>query len=232
MPFTFSHPAATLPLAFIPKKYISITGLVIGSMTPDFEYFFRLKHLKTVSHTWSGMFWFDLPLGIALLIVFNVVIRDALIENVPLFLNRRLSRFDTTLGKDHIQRNVLVIIICLLIGIASHLVWDRLTHKTSDIIKYHWEDLYGTIWEANSLWGAAIIAFSIWKLPKEEKTKKDNILPFWSIVLFIALIMVYLYYPFAHRFTDLVIPFISGGLLGLTVASMIDRIIYMWEMKF
>ncbi|WP_113654854.1 DUF4184 family protein, partial [Pedobacter namyangjuensis] len=30
MPFTFSHPAIVLPLTYLPKKWFSLTGLVIG----------------------------------------------------------------------------------------------------------------------------------------------------------------------------------------------------------
>ncbi|WP_262496247.1 DUF4184 family protein [Flavobacterium piscis] len=40
MPFTFSHPAIILPLKYLPKNWISLTGLIIGSLTPDFEYFY------------------------------------------------------------------------------------------------------------------------------------------------------------------------------------------------
>lgn len=38
MPFTFSHPAIILPLSYLPKKWFSLTGLIIGSLIPDFEY--------------------------------------------------------------------------------------------------------------------------------------------------------------------------------------------------
>lgn len=51
MPFTFSHPSIVLPLTYLPKKWISLTGIVIGSLTPDFEYFLRMKIQSTYSHT-------------------------------------------------------------------------------------------------------------------------------------------------------------------------------------
>lgn len=59
MPFTFSHPAIVLPLTSLPKRCISVTGFVIGSLTPDFEYFIRMKVKSEYSHTISGLFWFD-----------------------------------------------------------------------------------------------------------------------------------------------------------------------------
>ena len=39
MPFTFSYPAIVLPLTYLPRRWFSLTGLIIGSLTPDFEDF-------------------------------------------------------------------------------------------------------------------------------------------------------------------------------------------------
>ncbi|MEB0248571.1 DUF4184 family protein, partial [Mucilaginibacter sp. 5B2] len=61
MPFTISHPAVILPLNYLPKRFISLTALVVGSLTPDFEYFIRMKVQSDYSHTLPGLFWFDLP---------------------------------------------------------------------------------------------------------------------------------------------------------------------------
>ena len=69
MPFTFAHPAIVLPL--LKKKYsryFSATGLIVGSMAPDFEAFIGFRKEKIYSHNWLGVFWFDLPL--ALIIAF------------------------------------------------------------------------------------------------------------------------------------------------------------------
>ncbi len=49
MPFTFSHPAIVLP--FLKKKHFSATALVVGTMSPDLEYFFRMKIQSEISHT-------------------------------------------------------------------------------------------------------------------------------------------------------------------------------------
>ncbi|MEG1227787.1 MAG: DUF4184 family protein, partial [Flavobacterium sp.] len=40
-----------LPLQFLNKKWFSLTGLVIGSMIPDFEYFIRMRIQSIYSHT-------------------------------------------------------------------------------------------------------------------------------------------------------------------------------------
>jgi hypothetical protein len=56
MPFTFAHPAVVLPGGYLPKQWLSLTGLVVGSRTPDFEYFFRWRVLSLYSHTLAGIF--------------------------------------------------------------------------------------------------------------------------------------------------------------------------------
>jgi hypothetical protein len=43
MPFTFLHPAIVLPLTYLPRQWFSLTGLVIGSLTSDFEYVLRVN---------------------------------------------------------------------------------------------------------------------------------------------------------------------------------------------
>ena len=70
MPFTLAHPAIVLPLA-AKKLRMSATGLVIGSMVPDFEYFIRMRTESKYSHTLAGLFWFDLPLGLLLCFVID-----------------------------------------------------------------------------------------------------------------------------------------------------------------
>jgi hypothetical protein len=75
MPFTFSHPAILIPLRVLPKNLFSITGLVIGSLIPDFEYFLRLKLKSDHSHTLSGIFWFDLPVSLFFCFIFHLIVR-------------------------------------------------------------------------------------------------------------------------------------------------------------
>ena len=91
MPFTFSHPAIVLPLTYLPKRLYSLTGLVIGSLTPDFEYFIRMKVQSNYSHTPAGIFWFNVPLGFLLAIIYHNLMRNCLISNLPNALEARLS---------------------------------------------------------------------------------------------------------------------------------------------
>ena len=129
MPFTFSHPAIVLPVTYLPKKWYSLSGLIVGSMTPDFEYFIRMKDYSKYSHTWKGLFWFDVPLGLILIFIFHNVVRDILIEYLPFSLNIRFSSFSKFNWNKYFQRNIIVVLISLIVGIASHIFWDSFTHS-------------------------------------------------------------------------------------------------------
>jgi hypothetical protein len=130
MPFTLAHPAIVLPLSSISKRWVSMTGLIIGSMSPDFEYFLRMKIKSNYSHTLAGMFWFDLSITILLAFVFHLIIRDPFIENSPRFLNNRLSGFIDFDWSSYFKVNFFIVIISCITGAFSHIFWDSFTHKT------------------------------------------------------------------------------------------------------
>ena len=136
MPFTFAHLAIILPFIYLPKRWFSLTGLIIGSMTPDFEYFIRMNIQSIYSHTIWGVFWFDLPLGILLCFLFHKVIKYALYENLPLFLKSRFSSFADFDFSTYFKRNYLIVILSILIGAFSHILWDSFTHETGFFVDF------------------------------------------------------------------------------------------------
>ncbi|MGN7470479.1 DUF4184 family protein [Brevibacillus sp. SAFN-007a] len=77
MPFTFSHPAIVLPLRR--QGWVSFPALVWGSMAPDLEYFLRMQPYSVYSHTLPGLFCVDLPLVIALYVVYRYVVAKGLL---------------------------------------------------------------------------------------------------------------------------------------------------------
>lgn len=126
MPFTPAHPAIVLPLLKV--RYLSATGLIIGSMTPDFEYFLKFSVSSKHSHTLMGLLYFDLPLGIFLSILFHQIVKSNLIYNLPLFLKQR---FLDDLGFDflaYLKQHWFLFGLSVLIGSGSHILWDAFTH--------------------------------------------------------------------------------------------------------
>jgi len=222
VPFTFSHPAAVLPLAFIQKKWLSVTGLVIGSITPDFEYFFNMEQDSIYSHTWAGIFWFDLPLALIIVYLYNSLVRKSLIENLPQFLNTRFSRFESSSRNLNNIKDFAVVVFSLITGITSHIIWDKITHKTVRLIDE--QEHYNAFWEANSVIGAVIIAAVILNMPRGRKTQKSSILFYWLMISIITTSIIYIRFLATTEFRDLGVSAISGFFIGLVATSVAEQL--------
>ena len=131
MPVTFFHPACVLPLRRLPKQWISLTGLVAGSVAPDFEKFVKMQAANCYSHTWPSILYFTLPVGLLLTFVFHLLVRDELTRHLPVPLQARLLRFRRFNWPQHFGRYYPAVIFSVLLGGVSHLLWDGFTHWQS-----------------------------------------------------------------------------------------------------
>ena len=238
MPFTFSHPAIVLPLTFLPRQWFSLTGLVIGSLTPDFEYFLRMRIKSNYSHTIEGLFWFDLPLGLLIAFVFHNIVRDSLFDNLPTILKSRFSIFKQFDWNGHFKRNWLVVTISILVGAASHIFWDSFTHDHGYFVQtipalQNSVDLLGgqipvlkILQHSSTLLGGLVIASAIYKLPT-NKTEKENInLKYWTIIvgLTFTIISVSLFSGLElKQYGNVIVTAISAGLISLTLTPWLTR---------
>jgi hypothetical protein len=238
MPFTFSHPAIVLPLNYLPKRWLSLTALIIGSLTPDFEYFIRMKIESKYSHTLPGLFWFDLPLALLLMAIYNFVIKDRLIDNLPAFLNKRLSNFKNN-SHPHTRYHLVVVIISILIGAGSHLLWDSFTHPTGYFVAHlsilrqpvylmqHQFAWYNIIQHISSFVGACVIVSTIVRLPTEKGTESQRMARYWIVLSITMLAVTGLRICTGLSFQqpgNLIVTVIAGLLLGLIAASVFTRI--------
>lgn len=132
MPFTPAHAVVSLP--FVKRmRAISVFGLVIGSMAPDFEYFLRLKPASMGGHTITGMFFLNLPLCILLAILYMNVLEDGLIQLLPDFLAKKWPRFGRNV-RTYALAEWLNFIFWTLAGMLTHIGWDAFTHKTGAMV--------------------------------------------------------------------------------------------------
>lgn len=231
MPFTFSHPAAVLPFGYFPKRIFSMTGLIIGSMAPDFEYFMRLRDRSYYSHTWSGLFWFDLPLTIILAFLYHEIVRDRFIDNLPGFAAKRLVIFKSFNWIKYFKKNFPAVIVSAIIGVASHILWDAVTHEKGrigrEMIKFKEDFLiaghhlltYNVLQFGSSVLGGLIILYALLKLPADKSfARQKSIFPFWLSVGFIILVVIAVkFFIISHHtnYRDIIMTIIAGGLLGL-----------------
>jgi hypothetical protein len=238
MPFTFSHPAIILPLTYLPRHWFSLTGLVIGSLTPDFEYFLRMRIKSLYSHTIDGLFWFDLPLGLLLAFIFHNIVRDSLYDNLPTFLQSRISAFRQFNWNEHFKRNWIVVLISILIGASSHIFWDSFTHDHGYFVQTiptltNSVDFFGIqvpilkiLQHSSTLIGGLVIALAIYKLPV-NKTEKEKIdLKYWAIVLVLSLIIIVIRLLSGlelKQYGNLIVTGISAGLISIIITPLLIR---------
>jgi hypothetical protein len=168
LPFTLAHPAAVLPL----RKRLVFSALVIGAMSPDFHYFLGLHIDAKTSHSLAGAFYFCLPVGLATLWLFHRILKPALISLVPEWHQARLARFAKPFSFGPGKRFGMIL-LSLLVGIFSHLLWDSFTHNHGWVVRQFpvlrtvvWPQVaggrpgYALLQHASSLAGMAILAIA------------------------------------------------------------------------
>ncbi|HKF22280.1 MAG TPA: DUF4184 family protein [Candidatus Angelobacter sp.] len=171
MPFTLAHPAAVLPF----RRFLVFSALVVGSVAPDFHYFFNLGPRGHFSHSIQGAFLFALPVSITVLWVFQTVMKAPLIALAPQRHQEKLFRFATPFRWLPINRFVLIL-FSLMIGIATHLLWDSITHERGLVVRNFADlrapaleefgsqrPLYNVLQHASSLLGLAVLAAWYWR---------------------------------------------------------------------
>ena len=123
MPFTLSHPAASVPLA---RHGLVLSALVVGSMAPDFAYFTFLP-VSHFSHSLPGLLLFCVPSGLAVLWVFHKLLKRPMLSLLPPSHQRRLTAAtnDFSFGP---WRRLALIVASLVLGALTHVVWDAFTH--------------------------------------------------------------------------------------------------------
>jgi len=231
MPFTFAHPAAIFPFRFVPKRYYSWAGLIIGSMVPDFEAFINLGGSKKLSHSWIGVYTYDLPVGLLLVLIFHYIVRNALIGNLPFFLRNRFSIYTKIRNEHYFTQRYIAIIISLIVGVYSHLIWDRFTHTatymyTTDILGM---DLsYGQKNELQMLlqWGCSflgiiILTWLVAVMPVYKFSFTRMMKSYWIVVLLVSCLVFYLRIQFNYFTGDEKNIAIGSFLWGLVIASVI-----------
>ena len=132
MPFTAAHPAAVIPLDRLLGERASTSALVIGSATPDVAYFVPAALDPVGSHSLGGLFAFCLPAGCALYCVFHWSIAPLVVDLAPQPIRTRLP---LQWGPGRLpDRPFVWVVLSLLLGALTHIVWDSFTHATGWVV--------------------------------------------------------------------------------------------------
>jgi hypothetical protein len=108
--------------------------LVIGTLVPDLPYFLFLEGNKGLGHSLHGVFEFCLPVGLALLWLFHALIKRPMAAIAPDFFRRRIDEADLQFRFTPLSR-FLRIVSSLLLGVATHILWDGFTHENGYFVK-------------------------------------------------------------------------------------------------
>jgi hypothetical protein len=188
MPFTPSHAVVALPFVRTP---LVPAAIAIGAMAPDLPLFVRglpLHYGRTHDLAWLPL---TVLLALALLLVWRTVLRPAARELSPGWLAVRLpGEWDrgagdgaretlsvtSVRGADGARSwrvswsGMLLLVVSLLIGVVSHIVWDLFTHEgrwgveVFPALAGRWGPLAGFTWlqHGSSILGLAILG--VWAL--------------------------------------------------------------------
>jgi hypothetical protein len=103
---------------------------VIGTFAPDFEYLLRFSARGRFGHTLLGSFILTLPLALVVLWIFHAFVKRPTVALLPEAIQCRLQ--------DHLDEfrfggaaQFALIIASILLGIATHLLWDSFTHTAT-----------------------------------------------------------------------------------------------------
>jgi hypothetical protein len=176
MPFPLAHPAAVLPLRRYCPRWLSFPALVIGSVTPDAGYLFGEQHAGRFSHELLGSIGFCLPVGILMAALFYWL-RTPLVRVLPApYRPALLPLCQRSPGSPWI------IVISLLIGTWTHLLWDSFTHTNGWFVQ-HLPVLQGLVAMINGrrvrvchlLWYGCSFAGMVWLFAAFEKWKQSAV---------------------------------------------------------
>lgn len=235
MPFTFSHPAIVLPFGFVSSRWVSMNGLIAGSMSPDFEYFLRMKVFSIYSHTWLGVLWFNLPVVLVFLFIFHFFIRAPLIDHLPVGLRERFVNLRSFQWRILFTKRLVILITSIIIGAYTHIVWDSFTHSDGSIVKESRllnstiglggaeVKVYKLLQHGSTLIGFLVICGVIYRMPRiSVEPNRANRLLFWSAIIFISVVITCLRFVVdqdALSTGNVITSAIAGGFIGLFVAA-------------
>jgi hypothetical protein len=232
MPFTFSHPAIVLP--FLKNKRVSATALIIGSMSPDFEYFFRMRMQSEISHTFWGIFLIDFPLGFIVMFAFHEIIKRPFIANAPVFFQKRLGALKDSDWVNYFKNNFVTVVFSFFLGTVSHIFWDSMTHWDGYLVQrisfFNLElfsiPLYKIAQHLSSIIGLGYIFWFFYNLPADNRELRLINLNYWYLTFLFAVFAIAVRFYFGtelNKIGNAIVSVISPIIVALTLVGFFFR---------
>ena len=227
MPFTVSHAAAVLPLHRFTR--LPLTALMVGSMAPDFGYFFSAEASRALTHSFTGLFIFSLPMGLFIWLFYVAFLEKA---TITLLSDRWHTRFAHT---DAITLKLVGrAAVAILLGAITHLLWDAFTHRATFVTNafpallgptpgFSWLPIYHLLHALSSVVGLVILVR--WARHLHRQPAKSLIRPYrikertrvgalWLLLAASLVAGLLEWLPYAHRRYDAQFFFAAVGIMS------------------
>ncbi|HET9862966.1 MAG TPA: DUF4184 family protein [Steroidobacteraceae bacterium] len=231
MPFTVSHAAAVLPLHRWSRRALPLSALMVGSMSPDFGYVFSYEASRALTHSVPGLVIFCWPAGMLVWLFYVAFLEKTTITLLP---DRWHTRFVQT---EPISAWLLVrASIAIVLGAATHLVWDAFTHRDTVVADFipalmartpgmSWLPVYHLLHFLSSVAGLVILGF--WLRHLQRQPARSRIRPYritdraririnWLLLAATLLAGFLEWLPYAHSRYDAQLFYLAvGSMSGL-----------------
>lgn len=203
MPFTLAHPAAVMPLCRRLRYPGVMSALMIGSMAPDFVYWLPLPFYRNTSHTIPALFSFCLPAGFMVFWLYHTLIKHPLMALLPRAVLVRLPLPPPIHWR---LRNIIPVLLALLLGAITHLVWDAFTHPDTLATRLLpflevplWTGrsyslrVYKVLQHVSTLVGFGVLALYAWRWYQRTPPRDDidvEVLSTWQKAVLLACLTV------------------------------------------
>lgn len=244
MPFTFAHPSAVLPFIIKKNKDFDFTALIVGSMSPDFEYFIHLRPYQVYGHTILGQLYYNLPLVFTVSIVWHYILKEKIIENLPSPFNKYYINLVMNGWKLTSIKSLVIFIYSAFIGMATHIIWDSFTHSSGYFVtkinflsqsiyflKFN-IPIYKILQHGSTIIGLSIFILYLLKIQQKNFTikivdnNKSSKFLFWISIVVINFTFITLvsFFKDDYRIGSIIVEIISGGFLSATIVSLLAKI--------
>jgi Domain of unknown function (DUF4184) len=129
VPLTPAHAAVAWPISRVAPR-LPLAALVIGSLSPDFEYLLRMAPSGYYSHTWAGVFAFCVPVSMAVWLVFHRFVYSSLLQFLPSGARAEMRSSNHRLD----WATCAWAVVATWLGTLTHLGWDAFTHAGGFVV--------------------------------------------------------------------------------------------------